>query len=92
MLVSAFVYLLYLTLVHLSLAKDKRHMCLFYLISLPAYCLLIAPATLIALYRMARGQTGWIKHRNDRFGANPKAETENGAGEGNRPVVCSLGS
>jgi hypothetical protein len=34
---------------------------LIYLITLPAYWLLIAPATLIALYRMARGQMGWMK-------------------------------
>lgn len=61
MLVSAFVYLVYFTLAHRALAEDKRHMRLFYLITLPAYWLLIAPATLIALYRMARGQTGWMK-------------------------------
>ena len=61
MLVSAFVNLVYFTLAHRALAEDKRHMRLFYLITLPAYWLLIAPATLIALYRMARGQTGWMK-------------------------------
>ena len=59
--VSAFVYLFYFTLAYLALGENSRHMRLIYLLSLPAYWLLIAPATLIALYRMARGQMAWMK-------------------------------
>ena len=60
-MVSAFVYLFYFTLAYLALGENSRHMRLIYLLSLPAYWLLNAPATLIALYRMARGQMAWMK-------------------------------
>ena len=51
-----------------ALSEDRKHMCLIYLITLPAYWLLITPATLIALYRMARGQMGWMKTPHRPFG------------------------
>jgi cellulose synthase/poly-beta-1,6-N-acetylglucosamine synthase-like glycosyltransferase len=61
MLISVIVYLLYFVFAYRALGEDRKHMRLIYLITLPAYWLLIAPATLIALYRMARGQMGWMK-------------------------------
>ena len=48
---------------------------LFYLLSLPAYWLLIAPATLIALYRMARGEMGWMKTPHRPFRRRTKSRT-----------------
>ena len=75
MLVSAFVYLFYFTLAYLALTKDRIDIRLFYLLSLPAYWLLIAPATLIALYRMARGEMGWMKTAHRPFRRRTKSRT-----------------
>jgi hypothetical protein len=59
--ISVNVCLLYFALAYRALDDEPKYSRLLYVLSLPAYWLLIAPATVIAVYRMARGQTAWMK-------------------------------
>ncbi len=61
MVISVNVCLPYFALAYRALDDEPKYSRLLYVLSLPAYWLLIAPATVIAVYRMARGQTAWMK-------------------------------
>ena len=61
MVISINVYLLYSALAYRALDDEPKYLRSLYVLSLLAYWLLIAPATVIAVYRMALGQTAWRK-------------------------------